>query len=631
LLCAPAQPQTGKDVRFRVGWFEPGGLALDTPPEVVLRRGDAEVARFRLHPGPEGWTSEPWQFVEPGTYEAMTLLHVLAREPLIVGQTIQVLPASDTSPTPMSALRCRARLEAEGARAVVRVEVDGQSAEPLLVLAENGDPQAAAVVPDLSAHAAVALVLEVGAAVRRSGLRVALVRAGPAGLEWLCSTEVAPDPSQVIGTQVNVAGHDVWPGTEVLAQVACQSGAADGWPAGTTLTARLIDAVDAGYADFTADAPGRATERAASGLTTVWSADGPAVQGDGNQDVAERTALAGDLRTALSEGTTLWGTSLAAGGPSTEIRVPVPALSGLYKLIVVARTPAGETASDATILDARRGVRLEVNAPLRLTLGDRSVLAVLVENAYTEPIEAVVRCEVGAGLHLETVRIEGTGAPTTSTSPDEPVTIHVPAAGRLWLHLGVEAARAGSGRAGVELTARGSRNTASWPYEVQPADGPEVPESALHIRRTLVTWTPPSETDERESASKGDEARWSSSPFSSAAPLVPGQVLEVAEEFTLPEPTPELAWVQHVPPTCHTVMGDFPGVRPIGARQPHPAGALAFKVPALQPGLHVHRYFLSVVRPGVAVIPAPVLRGRDTTLLVVVEPADLQIVVAEVR
>jgi tetratricopeptide (TPR) repeat protein len=635
LLCTPTQPQMGQDVRFQVGWFEPEGLAFDKPPEVVLRRGDLEVTRLRLQRGREGWTSAPWQPAEPGTYEAATSLDVLAKEPLVISQTVQVLPISDTAPAVTPTVRCRARLAAQGdppRRTAVQVEVDGRSAGPLLVLAENGDPQAAGVIPALSDHAAVVLPLEAGVAARRGGLWVAVVRAGLAGPEWLGSTEVAPDPSQAIGLQVTVAAHDVWPGTEVLAQIACQSAAAEGgWSTGTTLTARLIDAADAGYVDFTPDSPSRSAERAASSLTTVWSAGGPAVQGGGNQEVAERSALAGNLRTALSEGTTLWGASLAAGGPSTEIRVPVPASSGLYKLIVVARTPAGETASDATILDARRGVRLEVNAPPRLTLGDRSVLAVLVENAYTEPIEAVVGWEVGAGLHLETVRIEGTGAPTTSTRPDEPVTIHVPAAGRLWLHLGVGAARAGSGRAGVELTARGSRNTASCPYEVQPADGPVAPETGLHIRRALVIWTPPSETDERESASRGDEARWSSSPFSSAAPLVPGQVLEVAEEFTLPEPTPELAWVQHVPPTCHTVMGDFPGVRPIGARQPHPAGALVFKVPALQPGLHVHRYFLSVVRPGVAVIPAPVLRGRDTTLLVAVEPADLQIVVAEVR
>jgi len=624
LLCAPAQPQTGKDVRFRVGWFEPGGLALDTPPEVVLRRGDAEVARFRLHPGPEGWTSEPWQFVEPGTYEAMTLLHVLAREPLIVGQTIQVLPASDTSPTPMSALRCRARLEAEGARAVVRVEVDGQSAEPLLVLAENGDPQAAAVVPDLSAHAAVALVLEVGAAVRRSGLRVALVRAGPAGLEWLCSTEVAPDPSQVIGTQVNVAGHDVWPGTEVLAQVACQSGAADGWPAGTTLTARLIDAVDAGYADFTADAPGRATERAASGLTTVWSAGESPARGNGSPGAAH-------LRAALSEGTTLWATSLAAEGPGAELPVPIPAAPGLYKLIVVTRTPTGETASDSTVLDARRGVRLEVNAPPRLTLGDRSLLAVRIENAYTEPIEARVRCEVGEGLHVETLRVEGAETSAASTVPGEPMALQVPAAGRVWLYLDVEAARAGVGRASVELTARGSRSAASCPYEVQPADGPASPERGLHIRRTLVIWTPPSGMDEQESAARGDEARWSSAPFSSEARLMPGQVLEVTEEFTLRESTPELDWIQRVPPTCHTATGSLPGAQPIGARQPDRGGALVFKVPALQPGLHVHKYFLTVVRPGAAVIPAPELHFRDTTLPLAIEPADLRIVVPEVK
>jgi hypothetical protein len=78
--------------------------------------------------------------------------------------------------------------------------------------------------------------------------------------------------------------------------------------------------------------------------------------------------------------------------PRRAIRPP-----GLYKLIVAAR-PSRRVVSDTLVLDARRGVRLEASAPQWLTVGDRSLVAVRVENAYVEPIQAQVRCEVGDSL-----------------------------------------------------------------------------------------------------------------------------------------------------------------------------------------------------------------------------------------
>jgi len=86
--------------------------------------------------------------------------------------------------------------------------------------------------------------------------------------------------------------------------------------------------------------------------------------------------------------------------------VPIPAQPGLYKLIVAARAPAGQVVSDTLVLDARRGVRLEASAPQWLTVGDRSLVAVRVENAYVEPIQAQVRCEVGDSLHAERPCVE---------------------------------------------------------------------------------------------------------------------------------------------------------------------------------------------------------------------------------
>jgi hypothetical protein len=626
LLCTPARPMVGQEVHFRVGWFEPEGLLLEERPAVALQGRGRALARLPLHPGREGWTSAPWRFVEAGTYEAATSLAVRGAEPLLVNRTIEVSPAAASAPASTPAVQCQAQCVATAAREAVRVELDGQSDEPLLILAENGDPQAAAAVPGLAGRAVVLLPLEAGAA---SGLRVAVLSGGGASLKWPCAGDVAPVSLPGFGVKLTAPEREPWPGTEVAVRV---SGA---WPSGTALIARLINAIDAGFTEPIGDLPGRAAERSAAGLTVVSSAGGPVARGTMSLEAPENALGPMELRTAFTEGATLWSTSLPATGSSINLQVRIPAQPGLYKLIVAARAPLGQVASDTTILDARRGVRLEVNAPPRLTVGDRALVAVRVENAYAEPIQAQVRCEVGDELHVEALHFEprrtGTGAPATHTRIDEPVTMDLPAGGCEWLYVDVEGTHAGAGRASAEVIARGTHSRAQRRYEVRSPPDSALPDATVHIQRTLVVWTAPSEADEEAAAARDEEVHWTSTPFSAATPLTPGQVLEVTEEFTLSAPLPELSWVQSVPPTCRSSRGQLPQTQPIGARQPDQAGAVIFKVPPLATGPHVHRYFLNVACPGAAVIPAPELRCGDRLLSTAVDPAEVRIVVPEVE
>jgi tetratricopeptide (TPR) repeat protein len=479
LLCTPARPMVGQEVRFHAGWLEPNGLALAEAPTVVLRHDGREVVRLALHPSREGWTSPGWRFVQSGTYEATTTLTLRAAESPVVSRSIEVGPASATSPTALPVVHCQAQCVGTAQRAAVQVELDGQSAEPLLALVEDGDVQAAQDVPALSGQASVLLPLEAGVS---SALRVAVLR-GSGELKSLCTGEVAPAALPGFEVKATAPEQDPWPGSVVSVPV---SGA---WPVGTALVARLINAVDAGFTDSGADSPGRAAERSAPTLAAVSSAHGPVNWGGVSREAADK-ALGSELRAAFAEGITLWSTSLAATEPSLDLEVPIPAQPGLYKLIVAARAPTGQVASDTLMLDARRGVRLEVNAPEWLTVGDRSLVAVRVENAYAEPLQAQVRCEVGAGLHAEGI------AERTNL---EPVTMDLAARASGWLYVDVEATRVGAGCVTANVSARGEDRSARCTYAVRRSSDSE-PAATVKLKRSLVVWTAPSEADDAAAA-----------------------------------------------------------------------------------------------------------------------------------
>lgn len=625
LIPTPAEPREGDDVRFQVGWFGPEGLALATAPEVAVRQGDVEVARLRMRPSREGWTSEPWPAAAPGAHEAAAFLPVFGLQPLVVSKAFEVLPATDCAAR-LAPLRCQAQIARAGERAVLRVELAGHSDRPLLVMVEDGDPLDARVIPGLPGNAEVVLPLD---AESTSGSRVVVVSAEEQGFVVRHIEEVVPDPQEALEIDLHVSDHEVWPAAEAPATVTCRR--AGGLPAGTTLTARLIDGLSVGHLDVGPDLESRAARSDPMGVTMV--ASGAAVVEETKPDDGFGSSLASTtgLRSALSEGVTLWTTTLPIDEESTTFHVQIPAEPGLYKLIVVARTPWGELASDAAILDARHGVRLSVSAPPRLTVGDRSTVAVLVENAWNEPVEAHIRYDAGDGLHVETLYVEQDQRRSSAGKPGEPVTIHLPTAGRAWLHLGVEAARVASGHARAEVAVHGRHQTAQCPYQVQERGAVLAPGESLNLRRTVMVWAPPPGAAESEQTHDHGQRGWISEPLLPDTRLMPGAVLEVAEEFTVREATPEVEWRQPIPPTCRSVLGQSRLAQPIGARQPDLTGTLVFQVPELAPGEHVHRYLLVVVRPGVAAIPTPELRCGDAVLPAVVEPADLKVVVPDAR
>ena len=507
----------------------------------------------------------------------------------------------------------------------VRVRLEGDSAGPLLVaLVQDGDPLAAVGVERLAGQADLLVPLDAEPA---GAMRAVVIGIADAGPEVLCNEPVESDPQQKLELELTAQTTEVWPGTTVSVKADCRTGTP---PRGTTLIARLIDAASVGYADWGRVLPAAGQTPPIRGLTVVSSAGGPVAGGDtqANQTADAASGVPAALQSMLGEGQTLWSASLDVESETTELSVPIPATPGLYRLAAALRAPDGAVAVGAVVLDARRGVRVWIDAPGHVGLGDRTLVAALLENGYPDAVEVRVQVLGGQGLHIESLRVAGDAQATSQPVFGLPLSLQLPAGGRAWLYAGVEAAATGRDNAEVAVTARGEQRTATCPYEVLPASPPGAAETAVRIKRTLLIRRAPPEW----AAAEGDEAsastrEWESAPWSPGNQLVPGELLYVREEFVLPEAQGEFEWLQRVPATCCAVPVHARVTRPIGTRAPDRDDTLAFRVRALPAGVRVHEYCLAVVRPGSCVLPPPEWRAGEATVPLAVEPDEVRLIV----
>ena len=620
----PLDPEVGQMVRFHLGWFEPGGLAVTGPVDVEVRSGPRESARLRQHPGRDGLQSDCWQPPQAGSYQAAVRIPGTDGEFWEAKETIEVRPAVSQAAARVRP-SCTAHVAREDGHMAVRVRLEGDSAGPLLVaLVQDGDPLAAVGVERLAGRADLLVPLD---AEPVGVMRAVVIGTAGAGTEVLCNEPVESNPQQKLELELAAQTKEVWPGTTVSVKADCRTGKP---PSGTTLIARLIDATAVGYTDWGRVVPSTGPATPIRGLAVVSSAGG-AVAGEDTQpnraaDAAPGVPMA--LQNMLGEGQTLWSASLDVESETSELNVPIPARPGLYRLVAGLRTPDDAVAVDAVVLDARRGVRVWVDAPGHIGLGDRTLVAALLENGYPEAVEARVEMRGGTGLHIESLRVAGGEQTASQPGLEAPLTLQLPAGGRAWLYAGVEAATTGRDNAEVVVTARGVQRTATCPYEVLPASHPGAAETAVRVKRTLLVRRAPPEWAAAEGDDGSAPARdWEAAPWSPGSRLVPGELLYVREEFVLPEVQGEFEWLQRVPATCCAVLVHARVTRPIGTRAPDRDDTLAFRVPALPAGVRMHEYCLAVVRPGSCVLPPPEWRVGEATVPVAVEPDEVRLIV----
>ena len=623
----PADAAVGGFVRFHIGWREPGGLVLGQRPDVEIRRAGAVLERLPLQTDWEGLTSTAWYPAEPGTYEVGATLPAEEAEPVRVSQPVEVAPAAAAS-RPAAAVHCVAQLVQTKSGANVQVRLDGESDVPLLAVLAGSDPGSARGLAELRGSAELSLPV---AEETTRGLRVLVYGMDGTGYQELCAVDVAPDSRNRVEVKVTDVPTEVWPGTAARVRVVC--GGAAGARPGTVLFARLVRAADFGDVDRPPGAESAVfTPRAA--LTLAASADAPGTAAKtvdpttGDADAVEaETEL---LRLALWRGTTLWVTSMSVRTEVTELSVPVPAAPGVYRLIVVARTPDGSSATDETVLDAQRGVWLTPSVPPRLTLGDRVLIAVRVENGYREPIDARVRWEPGDGLHIDALRVLTDGQAPVEMKSGEIPSVKLRAGAQAWVQAEVEAVQAGAGRLTVVAVASGVESVGAATYTVLPADEPPTGASSIHIRRTVDLWTADTATanDSAEpNPPGGAQPRWAWRAVSASERLQPGQCVRVREDLTPSGPQGEVTWTQRLPATCQPLVKAPVKQVNVGTRQAGPPDALVYAVPGLLTGTQLHEYYLITARPGACALPAPEVRSGQTRVPVVVEPADVKFVV----
>ncbi len=616
LTHTPARALTGQEVQFCLGWFDPDGLVPAELPEIVVRRDGVEIARLRTHPEPRGLVSESWRPIEPGLYEADTALVTFGSAPVALTHRVEVGDAAVEPPS--SPIACTAHLARREGQPVVRVRLEGRSAGPVLVLAEDGDPQAAESLPRLAGSTEVLLPLPVEP---DTALRVVVVEPAGDGCNVLCIRQVGPDPLEKVELRLAEPPGEVRPGTTVRLEARCSA------PAGTSLIARLVEAGSPGCSEPYPESAG-SMERITPGVV-ISCASGARISGPTHGSPGSGRFDSSEVRALWSpwwQEATLWATSLTPEDERVELAIPLPTAPGLYRLLLLARSPGGATAAASAILDGRHGLRIQVDAPKWLTLGDRTLLAVLVRNDEARSVDARLRCRLDEGLRGESGYIDIDGQPISAADPARPISITLPARSCAWLHFDAEAVTPGQWRMAAEVSADGLTGRAETEYEVRVPEAPADGTAVVRIKRTLMASSVPLPPESQADWQAGQSSDWVTVTRDSW--LSPGQFLLVKEEFVLPQIQQGINWTQPVPAICQAAGRQGPTLRSIGARESGPPDVLVFQAAELAAGTHVHEYMLAVVRPGDCVLPAPVLRVGDVRLPVRVEPGDLRLTVS---
>jgi hypothetical protein len=646
LLHRPDDPQPGQPVQFEVGWFDPAEQTGIERPHVEVRGAEQPAVRLNVRPDVNGIKCEPWRPQVSGTYEAVASIPRLSGAPLRVSRSFQVRPRASDERAAASPVSCAAEWTEHSGRAAARVSISGRVPQPVLVLLEASDPLTARPLSGVDGLSEVLLPTDVAA----RDARVRLLTIGGAGIEVLADEAVRADPTQALVLQIIPPPTPALPGETARIRIACTR--ANQPDPDATLLARLVPASDMGYIRWL---PGeaRTISRSAAGAPVLVSSLGdagapPTVRaGNGSTSAppasereapasapvaAERLPLPASLVEALYEGETLWIDVRSGRSGETELQVPLPEMPGLYRLGVLALTPGGGLATDGLILDTRRGLRVVADAPARLTLGDRTVVAVRLESDRPEPTEARLRLDPGTGFQIESIHVGGQVLAADAGEASGGIPLMVPAGGRVWVQLRVEAVQIGEATLRAEVELAGGRQHASAAYEVLPVDRPAAAAPTLHVKRTLLVLIEEREQVDPVTGEPSEtgiwRSRWQHGVLGPDDRVLPGQHLLLREEFTLAEPVRGGTWSLRVPPNCYAMQGASQAKATIGDGQGRWLSSLRYKVHPLAAGYHAQEYHLVAVRPGVGLLPLPEVSVDGRRLGVVAEPAELLVNVA---
>jgi len=580
--------------------------------------------------------SEPWRPNAPGSYEVRATLPMEVGEPLHVYKSIEVGGSGAATGVVTPGVECQAEYARREQRWGIQVSLSGEVGQPLLVVAEAGDPLAASTIPELDGDAELFLPIE---GRRFADARVFVATVAADGFQVLTSAAIEPAEEEALALTLEPASGPVSPGAIVGVDVVCTRGTGAAPPA--ILLARLIDAAGTGYVEWVPGPVHERTAREIGGLTVTSSSDHSEEADDKRsapQSAVSNGRLAPELAAALFEGTTLWADSRPIEANRTRLEVPIPARPGRYRLIVLARSPSGVLATDALMLDAREGIRVLADLAEAFTVGDRSVLAVTLENPRSAPVAVGISIRGGDSLHIETLRVAGGEAAEQTAGEQASATLTLPPHKRVRVLARVEAIRAGEGTAVIELEAESVRQRVECAYRVlsaqrsAPHDLRDHSAPRMRVKRTVL-WLIGEEQfetpGEEEAQVETGGTDWVATPLAPGERLTPGQRLLIRDELTLEERLEGVVWSQRLPAACVPPATEQVGFLSLGERSGVRLDSVAYSAAQLPAGERIHECPLVVVRPGTYLLPPPEISVRGRPVAVEAEPAETHIVVSD--
>lgn len=434
----------GHEVRFGIAVFDAVGTAGDVEPELSIAREGGEPHVLTLARRTFIFESEPWRAAEPGVYHLSASLRVPEREPIVVRDTLRISADLPADSTQRERILCRAILEPESDGIAVRATLGGRDERSLLAILEDGEPLAAVPLDGIRGQISTRL----GA--RRFdpfSARVVVAAAGESAIKLVAQGEV---------------------GAASRAQGSLKVDAPRVVQCGGRFNVKLRSADKAGAA-LAADVTIRLTDMRGKVFDLLWNAmsDEPYyiapatslafVGPDGVQSVPEAQGrmISASVASLLFDGETRWlgGLTLTDGGGEVTIRCPSEV--GRYQLTCVARTRDNQLHVTSSIIDARKTLRVVVDPPVTMTVGDRSTIGVSLTNSSGGPTPFELKCEAGRPARLDSAEKVWTGTLAAGETRD--------------LAVGLEAAEPGYGRIQVTLDQATPQRTVVAPYEVRSA------------------------------------------------------------------------------------------------------------------------------------------------------------------
>jgi hypothetical protein len=635
LQCETRTPRVGEPLYVSVGWFDPTGQAVGVRPTLAVWRDAALLADLDLLPTIDRLRSTAWRPLAPGDYELVATLQPNQGDPLTIREVIEVESDRTTDREVRTPLRYAARFTRRQDQPCVNARVEGRWRGPLLALVVTDDLLGAQSVSRLDGTSELVLPLTDS---RGESAQLVLAAFDSQRIRVIGATGVRPADDEAFRLTISREAGALVPGGSSEIHASVTRGAQPVHDA--TLLARLVDRSRSGAVPWLPGEPSAELLSLPSGIGLASSGavgDMADSSGSDSEVIAETRELSPLLARALFELPTLWVDAQSPTDGAADFAVPLPPTPGLYRLIIAARTPAGGFAYDVLDLDTRQGTQLIADVPPTLTLGDRTVAALVIKNNRPELLPVRVRLDGGPGLHVEALRL--VGSEVSAERRGDGLALPLGPRGVVTLRADIEARQPGSGTAEfvVETEHSIQRATASYRVHALPetrtavgqATGPAVKlwRALFRLQRDLAA---EQERAPGEEIILDGQPEWLRIQLQPGERVTPGEPLLVQEVLALERPLTNVEWRQRLPGNCHTFASSWPDLEQIGTRRELQLQATTRGAGRLAADRdHVHEYALIPVRPGACQLPPPEVRASGATVPVQVISDVPRLIVAD--